>query len=64
MATIDVYVGNGRYVTFDQEQLDDFTKIYREAKAKGQKTLTFGGEEIQMSYAIYVIEFVKSQLIR
>lgn len=62
MTTIDVYVGNGKYITFDQELLNDFIIAYNKAIKEEQISFTFEEIDILIPYANYVIEFVKTQL--
>jgi hypothetical protein len=62
--TVDIYIGNNKYVTFDEESINEFVKRYEEAKQLKSSFFFFEGNryELDPDYAIYVIQYVSSVL--
>lgn len=52
----------GEFVRFDRSKLNRLIKAYNHAKENNKETFVFDGQEYHVTYATYLIEFLKTKL--
>jgi hypothetical protein len=61
--TIDVYFGDNKFITFDEELAKEFLKKYNKVTKESKLSFIFYDIKVETEYAKYVIELLENNNI-